>query len=141
MVAILQPLSFFQMPKPKAGIVGAVSDIENRRHLPCCVSLHLFKEGLQVGALQQHVKLSLLNEWFRTLASQNLTSVIGPGLFPLFSSSAESLPSTSSVWMGNSTEKIKPSQPQFWLGLKSALVFFNQLRVRDLLAAFTEGDC
>ena len=43
---------------PKTRIVGAVSDIENGRHLSCCVSLHLLKEGLEVGALQQKVKLS-----------------------------------------------------------------------------------
>ena len=81
---------------PKARIIGAVSDIENGRHLSCCVRLHLLKEGLEVGALQQKSNSPSLTS-FPTFASQNLISVIGPGLFPLFSSSAESLPSTSSV--------------------------------------------
>ena len=38
---------------PETRIVCTVSDIENWRHLSCRVSLHLLKEGLEVGALQK----------------------------------------------------------------------------------------
>ena len=78
-------------------IVGAVCDIEDRRHLSGCVRFHLLEEGLEVDALRKKNQTSVKTKTHPTLASQNLISVIGPGFSPLFRSSAESLLNTSSV--------------------------------------------
>ena len=40
-------------------IVGAVCDIEDRRHLSGCVRLHLLEEGLEVDALKKAIRQGL----------------------------------------------------------------------------------
>ena len=91
----------------EGGVVGAVRHIQDGRHLPRRVRLHLLEQGLQVDALKgksNHVlttnsQLRVSNSFAPnpTFASQNLISVIGPGFNPLLRSSAESLLKTSSV--------------------------------------------
>ena len=80
----------------KARIVSTVCDIEDGSHLCCCVRLHLLKEGLQVGALPRKRQVNIqsfpkhplyckeiedqIEDQASTFSSQNLISVMGPGM-------------------------------------------------------------
>ena len=66
----------------EAWIVGAVSDIEDRGHMSCCLCLHLLKQRLKVDPLGLP-ELDLLQRPGVVSVLKHLSAVLGQNLLDL----------------------------------------------------------